>query len=146
MPDSGFNQATTEEENNLMRMRTVLATAALVSALIVPETALPAMAGDGDVEREGSCGRRSDWKLKLSPENGGLEVEFEVDQNVSGDRWRVIMRHDGRRFFKGHRTTKGPSGSFEVRRVVNNHAGRDHVFAKARNLSTNEVCRGSVSK
>lgn len=145
MPDSGFNQATTQEEKNLMRMRPVLATAALVSALIVAATALPATAGDGDVLRSGSCSGRSDWKLKLSPEDGGLEVEFEVDQNLSGDRWRVIMRHDGRKFFKGHRTTKGSSGSFEVRRVANNHAGADHVFAKARNLSTNEVCRGSAS-
>ena len=37
-------------------------------------------AKDGDVIREGNCTGRSDWKLKLSPENGRIEVEFEVDQ------------------------------------------------------------------
>ncbi len=128
-----------------MRMRDVLATAALVSALIVPATALPATAGDGDVLRSGSCSGRSDWKLKLSPEDGGLEVEFEVDQNVSGDRWRVIMRHDGRKFFKGHRTTKRPSGSFELRKVTNNLAGADKIVAKATNLHTSESCNGSAT-
>lgn len=128
-----------------MRTRTFLATAALVTVLVVPATALPAAAGGGDVLRSGNCSGSSDWKLKLSPQDGGLEVEFEVDQNVSGDKWRVVMKHDGNRFFKGQRTTKGPSGSFEVRRVVDNNAGTDQVTARARNLSTDEVCRGSAS-
>lgn len=125
-----------------MRMRAALATTALVSALIVPATALPAVAGDGDVVRSGSCSGRSDWKLKLGPEDGGLEVEFEVDQNGSGDRWRVIMKHDGRKFFKGHRTTKGSSGSFELRRVTTNLVGADKIVAKATNLHTGGSCNG----
>jgi catechol 2,3-dioxygenase-like lactoylglutathione lyase family enzyme len=127
-----------------MRTRTVLTTAALVTALALP-TSLPAFAGDNDVRRSGNCSGRSDWKLKLSPEDGRLEVEFEVDQNVNGDTWRIVMRHDGNRFFRGRRTTRGPSGSFEVRRVVNNNAGTDRFTARARNLSTDEVCRGSAS-
>jgi hypothetical protein len=32
---------------------------------------LPAVANDNDVERSGNCGRRSDWKLKLSPQHEG---------------------------------------------------------------------------
>jgi hypothetical protein len=82
-------------------------------ALLVPAGA--AIAGDRDVIREGSCTRATDWKLKVSPEDGRLEVEFEVDQNVRGDRWRVRIRHDGDLVFRGVRTTRGPSGSFEVR-------------------------------
>ena len=69
-----------------------------------------ALAGDNDVERRGSCSGSSDWKLKLSPEDGGLEVEYEVDQNVTGDRWRVKIRHDGELVFNGVRTTRGASG------------------------------------
>ncbi len=114
----------------------------LATILAVPFSALPAIAGDGDVVREGSCSRRSDWKLKLSPEDGRLEVEFEVDQNVVGAKWKVVMKHDGYRFFKDRRTTKAPSGSFEVRRVINNKKGRERVVAKARNLRTGEFCRG----
>src|SRR5918992_1192332 len=128
-----------------MRHRKLLAATALATALVIPAAAIPATASDRDVRREGSCSGRSDWKLKLSPEDGRLEVEFEVDQNVNGDTWRVVMRHDGNRFFRGRRTTTGPSGSFEVRRGVNNHDGRGRVTARARNLSTDEVCRGAAS-
>ena len=104
-----------------------------------------ALGNDRDVERTGSCSGRSDWKLKLSPEDGRLEVEFEVDQNVVGDRWRVTIKHDGDRIFRGVRETRGPSGSFEVRTLANNTAGTDAFRAKARNLSTDETCVGRAS-
>jgi hypothetical protein len=125
-------------------MKRIIA-AALVGSLALVVPAGVAMAGDNDVIREGSCSGSSDWKLKLSPEDGGLEVEYEVDQNVSGDRWRVKIRHDGDLAFRGTRTTRGASGSFEVRIVENDDAGRDNFRARARNLSTGEVCVGTAS-
>lgn len=104
-----------------------------------------ALAGDNDVIRTGSCSDSSDWKLKISPQDGGLEVEYEVDQNVSGDRWRVKIRHDGDLVFNRVRTTRGPSGSFEVRIVEPDNGGTDTFRARARNLSTGEVCVGRAS-
>ena len=124
-----------------MSARRLLASTVLATVLAIP-VAAPAIANEDDVERRGSCSRRSDWKLKLSPEDGGLEVEFEVDQNVVGAKWKVVMKHDGYRFFRDRRTTKAPSGSFEVRRVINNKRGSDRVTAKARNVRSGEVCRG----
>ena len=118
---------------------------ALVTAFVLLVPAGIASAGQNDVIREGSCADASDWKLKVSPEDGRLEVEFEVDQNVSGDRWRVRIRHDGDPVFRGIRTTRGPSGSFEVRIVENDTAGSDAFVARARNLSTDEVCVGRAS-
>jgi hypothetical protein len=100
---------------------------------------------DGDVIKEGPCSGASDWKLKLSPENGRLEVEFEVDQNVIGDTWKVRMKDNGIVFFRGQAVTKGPSGSFEVRKLTTDQPGTDHVVALARNLSTGETCKGSAS-
>jgi hypothetical protein len=124
-------------------MRKVVAVS-LVALFVI---ALPAVAfaGDRDVIREGSCSGRSDWKLKLSPEDGRIEVEFEVDQNVVGDEWRVRIRHDGEIAFRGTRTTRGASGSFELRIVEPNSAGADSFRARARNISTDEVCAGSAS-
>jgi hypothetical protein len=84
----------------------------------------------------------SDWKLKLSPENGRIEVEFEVDSNRVGQTWNVSMRHNGVLFFQGARVTQAPSGSFTVRRVVNNLAGDDRIVGRAVNARTGEVCRG----
>ena len=126
-------------------MRKILRAALAASCLAVLVIgAQPAFANDDDVIVEGDCSGASDFKLKLSPEHGDIEVEFEVDQNVVGDSWRVVLRQDGERFFRGVRETQAPSGSFEVRQVVDNNQGDDLVQARARNLSTDELCRGKA--
>jgi hypothetical protein len=102
----------------------------------------PAAAKEGDVIREGRCRGATTWKLKLSPENGRIEVEFEVDQNKVGRRWRVTLRRNGIRFAKGYGVTKPPSGSFELRRVVANGPGADRVIGWGRHVRTGETCRG----
>ncbi|HEV2952389.1 MAG TPA: hypothetical protein VGZ51_09800 [Actinomycetota bacterium] len=124
-----------------MRSRAMVV-AAVSATLLIGGTAMPALAKDGDVIRTGACSGRSDWKLKLSEENGRIEVEYEVDQNRVGDAWRVGIRHDGGLVFAGRRTTKPPSGSFEVRLVQRNRAGNDMFRGRAVNTRTGETCGG----
>lgn len=107
--------------------------------------AAPAFANDDDVIREGPCSGASDWKLKASPENGRIEVEFEVDTNINGQNWQVRLSDNGTRIFQGTRTTVGPSGSFEVRVVTANRAGPDNILGNARNPQTGETCVGRVT-
>ena len=57
-------------------------------------------------------------KLKLSEEDGRIEVEFEVDQNRNGVRWSVVLRRPTTVLVRTTRVTRAPSGSFELRRVV----------------------------
>jgi hypothetical protein len=104
-----------------------------------------ALANEDDVIREGRCTGAASWKLKLSPENGRLEVEFEVDQNRVGRRWKVTLKKNGNRFFRGFRRTTAPSGSFELRRVASNAAGNDFVVANARSLRGGQRCRGAAT-
>ncbi len=104
-----------------------------------------ASAKQGEVRRTGTCSDGSTWKLKLSPDNGKIEADFEVDQNVPGDTWKVVMRHNGDVFFRGRRVTESPSGSFDVSRRVRDAKGADAFVAKATNLSTGEVCKGTGS-
>jgi hypothetical protein len=113
-----------------------------VASLVV---AAPAAAGDQDVIRRGSCSGATDWKLKLSPDDGRIETEFEVDSNRNGQRWRVVLKRDGVRFFRGIRTTHAPSGSFEVKRRPANRPGHDRITARAVNLGSGEVCRGAAT-
>ena len=122
-----------------------IATLVVVGALAFASLGGVALAGQNDVIERGGCSGSSDWKLKVSPDNGRLEVEFEVDQNVSGDTWRVRIRHGDTVAFRGSETTGGASGSFEIRIVEDDLAGTDTFRAKARNLSTDELCRGSAS-
>lgn len=112
-----------------------------VALLLAPA----AGAKDGDIRVAGVCSTPATSKLKLSEEDGGIEVEFEVDQNRNGKRWRVVLRRDGNRFFRGVRTTHAPSGSFEVDRRTQNPAGADRIKARAVNLSSGEVCKGAAT-
>ena len=117
---------------------TALATAAL------PTFAQAKGGDDNDVRRSGSCSGASSVKLKLSPDDGRIETELEVDQNRNGVRWKVVLKRNGARAATATATTRGPSGSFEVRRLLTNGAGADRISARATSPS-GEVCRVSAS-
>jgi len=119
---------------------------ALVGALVLTVAGgMPATAKDGDVIRRGACSGSSVWKMKLSPDNGRIEVEYEVDTNKIGQTWSVRLFHNGTRIFAGRRVTKAPSGSFTVRVLANNAAGTDSFRARASNAATGEVCGGGAA-
>ena len=69
-----------------------------------------ALAKDGDIEVAGTCTRATTSELKLSEEDGGIEVEFEVDQNRNGVRWRVVLFRNGQQVASRVRVTRAPSG------------------------------------
>jgi hypothetical protein len=111
------------------------------SLLLVP--AASAKDDDGEVERSGSCSGGSNWDLKAKPDDGRLEVEFEVDQNRNGVRWHVVLKRNGKKVREGNRTTKAPSGSFSYEKRIGNPAGRDKIVGIATRKS-GERCRGSL--
>ena len=94
-----------------------------------------------DVRASGTCSLSSSAKLKLSPENGRIEVEFEVDENRNGSRWGVTLTRNGTRVVSRAATTRAPSGSFEARAVIAAGSPRTTVKAVARRAKTGEVCR-----
>ena len=126
-----------------MRKALLLGLAGLLGTLVLGVGSASAKAGD--VITQGQCSGTSTWKLKLSPENGRIEVQFEVDQNVVGDKWRVVIKDNGILVFRGSRVTQAPSGSFEVRKVIPDQAGPDNITARAKNVRTAEVCSASAT-
>ena len=115
-------------------------------ALVLAPTALAGPAKHHNrVVKSGNCTVASTWKLKAKADDGRIEVEFEVDQNRNGQTWNVVLKKNGTTFWSGQRTTQAPSGSFEVRKFVNNSAGTDTITGRATNPKTGEVCRGSAS-
>jgi hypothetical protein len=119
----------------------------LLVALVAVAAALPAVAPARDnpgVIKTGKCSNGAGWKLKAKNENGLIEVEFEVDQNIAGRRWNVVIRRDGAVVFRGARITRPPSGSFEVVRRIRNPAGPDRIVAKAR-AAAGGTCRGALT-
>jgi len=120
----------------------------LVVALLAANgiAAAPAAgAKGGEVIRTGVCSGAGHWKLKLSPDNGRIEVEFQVDTNRIGRAWRVRIRHNDVLIFVGKRVTKAPSGAFTVRRLTPNRAGTDSFRAGAKEVVSGQTCVGRAS-
>jgi hypothetical protein len=126
---------------NTLASHTLAASLSLGLALAV---AAPAQAKGADVIRTGSCSGAAHWKLKASPEDGRIEVQGEVDTNVTGRTWHWRIRHNGTVSARGTATTGAPSGSFEVRRILVNSAGTDSIGWRARDAKTGQTCRGGL--
>ena len=99
---------------------------------------------NGEKRVAGECTGNATSKLKVKPDNGKLETEFEVDQNRNGVTWKVRFRLNGERVVKTTATTQAPSGSFSVQRRLANGPGSDHVVGKAISPS-GPVCRASLT-
>lgn len=126
-----------------MNKRTLIISLAAIPAVLALFAA-PVTAKDGDVRVGGSCTGNTSAKIKLSPEDGRIETEFEVDQNRGGVTWRVVLRRNGTVAARTQGTTGGPSGSFEIRRLLADGPGSDSVSARAVSPS-GEVCTASAS-
>jgi len=126
-----------------MKKISLLVASMAALSLLALSAAPAAVAKDGDILRRGACTGVSTSKIKLSGENGRIEVEFEVDQNRNGVRWNVVIRQNGRRVASFARVTRAPSGSFEARVVRPNRAGTDTFLATA--TRSGETCRAQAS-
>jgi hypothetical protein len=111
---------------------------AVCGALAALAAVAPASAKDGDIRVAGKCSGPTTAKLKLSQENGRIEVELEVDQNRNGVTWNVVLKRNGSEVARLARVTKAPSGSFSARKLVANSAGADVITATARRAG--ETC------
>jgi hypothetical protein len=114
-----------------------------VALLAVPA----AFARDGDhraIRVQGTCTQQSTSKLKLSSEDRGIEVEFEVDQNRNRVPWHVTLRRNGRAVASLRAVTRAPSGSFEIRRVIAGRLGTTRIVAVATRAS-GETCTAKSS-
>ena len=130
-----------------MKKLSLIGIAALVAMLsLLASTALASGdKGGRGIIKTGKCSASSHWKLKAKSDDGRIETEFEVDQNRVGKRWRVTIFRNGSKVFNGIRTTRAPSGSFSVGRLLAGTAGTDRIVAKARALSSGETCSGALS-
>jgi hypothetical protein len=117
---------------------------AIASIAAVPTTALAKHGGDRGKTVTGSCTGNATSKLKVKPDNGRLETEFEVDQNRNGVKWSVTIKRNGKTAVSTSARTKAPSGSFSVNRRLANGAGTDRIAARAKS-SSGQVCTASLS-
>jgi len=100
-----------------IRTLALVATVAVAGGAVAAAPTASAKGGRG-VTVSGACSSASSSKLKLSREDSGVEVEFEVDQNRNGVPWKVTLRRNGSLVTSTTRTTHAPSGSFSLHRLI----------------------------
>jgi hypothetical protein len=125
-----------------MTKGTSVATAAALIGLVLP---VGAAASGNDVRSKGTCSGNSTSKIKVKPDNGRLQVEFEVDQNRNGQDWRVKLKDNSDVVVRDTATTKPPSGSFSFERRIDDRSGKDSIVGVARNKASGERCTAKVT-
>ena len=117
-----------------MKKISLLVASMAALSLLALSAAPAAVAKDGDILRRGVCTGASTSKIKLSEENGRIEVEFEVDQNRNGVRWNVVIRQNGRsvaqpraRHARAERLVRSKDRAAEPRRYRHVRRDRDPV-------------------
>ena len=107
--------------------------------------AVPAASAKGGkhpaISVRGVCTQQSTSKLKLAREDRGTEIEFQVDQNRNGVPWKITLRRNGNRVASFTATTRAPSGSFEIHRVIARRTSSDRLTAVA--TRSGEACRAT---
>lgn len=119
---------------------------AVVTAATLSAPSVALAKGGGGSLTEGSCFGAVTYKLKADAKPANMVgAEFEVDANVVGQQWRVVLFHNGTRVMRETFTTAGLSGSFTARKRVPDAAGNDAFRARAVRLSDGQSCSGSVT-
>jgi hypothetical protein len=116
------------------------------AALLVVPAALAKGGNSRAVSVRGVCSQQSTSKLKLTREDRGIEVEFQVDQNRDGVPWNVTLKRNGHRVASLGATTHAPSGSFEIRRVIAGKLGSSRIVARATRSGETCSANGMASK
>lgn len=126
----------------MARLLTPLLIAAALLAAALP-VAASAKDGDGDEVRVAAvCGGSVTGELRMKADDDGIELRFKLRRSRSGSVWRITLVHERRIAWKGTTKTSGSSGSFELRRTLQDFSGADAVSVRAlgpRGL----VCRAS---
>lgn len=126
---------------NRIRLASTGLAAAVVATTVPFALAGPAQA---DVEKHGTCaGARYDFDVDR--DGGRFEVSFEVDSNVRGQQWRLVLLHNGDRVFRDVRTTDR-EGEVDYERTRPDTAGADTFRAKAVKLGTGQSCSVSITR
>lgn len=107
---------------NLRRTTATLAAGTLLAAPVSLVGAAPASAGP-EQDREFRVGG-AEVEFEVEKDDGRFEIEVDIDDAKPGSKWRVVLRHDGKRFHKRTHRADG-DGEVEIDRKRGNTRGKD---------------------
>jgi hypothetical protein len=126
-------------------MNKVLASVAVGALMAIAVPGVASAKGGPGKTFKGTCSASSSSTLQLKTDDNRIETEFEVDQNVAGDTWKVTISDNGTVVAHARKTIAAPHDSFEVHKRIANLVGTDTVMASATNLATGETCSATGS-
>jgi hypothetical protein len=126
---------------NRFARTTALTTAGAL--LAVPAAVLVATPAHADVDRYGTCGGGS-YEFSVDREDGGYEVAVDLDRVAPGSRWKVVLRHDGNRFYK-RTLTADNEGELDVDRNRTNTGGDDTFKFRAARVDGSAGCGRTIT-
>lgn len=118
----------------LRRSTAAVGTIALLGVPALAVTATPAHAAEKSQRCDGAR-----MELSVEKDDGKFEVEAEIDDARPGSRWRIVLRHDGKRYFNDVRRADG-DGDIEIDRDRRNTAGRDVFTMRVNRVGTDGGC------
>ena len=95
------------------------------------------------VKKVGSCTGSSTSKIKLAPQNGNLEIEFEVEHK-SNEVWSVVIKRSNAVIYTKDHKMSATTQSFEAR-VVSSPGTSGSINAVATSKSSGEKCSVTAS-
>lgn len=131
------------------RTRLIAAAAATLLALpAVPADAgdrpLPGAGGFDTISSTGTCDAESTWTLSARSRGLRIQLILELATGQPGERWRARLSQNGETIARGGRKSRA-DGSVRLRRPAANLPGVDEFAVVARNKTTGEKCRGTLS-
>lgn len=100
----------------------------------------PALGEDG-AQQQGTCASVV-YQLQVEPDDGALEVNFEVQSSAPGEVWDVVIEQNVTTLFEGQRTTD-EDGEIDI--DVPTRAIGDNDFVATATPQSGEACTARVT-
>jgi hypothetical protein len=125
--------------------KVLLAIAAVVVATALGVGAWAAFGAEGDDGKtaRGTCDTRS-TELSVEPEDGGLEVSFELQSTAPGETWNVVLEQGGTTLLEGERQTD-EDAELDLDAPADD-GGSDEFTATATPADGGEPCTASLTR
>lgn len=117
----------------LRRAATTLGATVAATALVAATTTVPAAAADREFRYAGA-----DVEFEVEKDDGRFEIDVDVDDAKPGSRWRVVLRHDGKRFHNKVHRADG-DGEFEIEKSRRNTRGKDVFKLRVKRLGADRA-------
>jgi hypothetical protein len=135
-------RAPRREDTDMMNIRKTTATIGVTALMAVPAATLMASPASA-AEKSGKCGGAR-FELSVEKDDGRFEVEADIENAKPGSKWRVILKHDGKRFYNKVRKADR-EGDIEVERNRRNTAGKDVFRLTVKRVGTKTACTRTIT-